>query len=224
MKEERKWRQKLPELCGDKCEDTRPGHCKNSCVIVSTQRSICKWIIESASGISVSMDQPEAVYAACSTSDKVWGAPPLPSGAWILRMIKFMRPCHAGWIARSTDRRRYFFGTGTGMPGIFTLTAPEVVAAGEVQRLPVIAAEPQVRGGRSPVHNAAQLLSRRVHDPDTACAATIDIALGIHLHAVGNTGFCSHAGRRTRGRSVSPACRWASCRTRGCGRGAKSLM
>lgn len=54
------------------------GALQDSCVIVSTQRSICKWIIESASGISVSMDQPEAVYAACSTSDKVWGAPPSP--------------------------------------------------------------------------------------------------------------------------------------------------
>ena len=63
----------------------------------------------------------------------------------------------------------------------------EVVAAGEVQGLPVIAAEGDIGGGGSAVDDAAQLLAVRVHDPYSARSAAIDVAFHIHFHAVGNT-------------------------------------
>ena len=61
-----------------------------------------------------------------------------------------------------------------------------MVAAGEVEGLPVIATKRDIGGGRRTVDDAPELLSRGIEDPDTAGAATIDIALGIDLHAVGN--------------------------------------
>src|SRR6266436_8642154 len=65
----------------------------------------------------------------------------------------------------------------------------EVVAAGEVQGFPVIAAEGDIGGGGSAVDDAAQLLAVRVHDPYSARPAAIDVAFHIQLHAVGNAGL-----------------------------------
>ena len=61
-----------------------------------------------------------------------------------------------------------------------------MVPAGEVERFPVIAAEGDVGRGRRAVHDAAELFAGRVHDPDPAGAAAIDIALDVDLHAVGH--------------------------------------
>src|SRR5215471_1407395 len=76
-------------------------------------------------------------------------------------------------------------------PGNLHVDRAEVVTAGEVQRLPVVAAEGDVRGGGSAVDDAAELLPPRIHDPDPAGAAAIDIALHVDLHAVGNPGLAA---------------------------------
>src|SRR5271170_6932168 len=67
----------------------------------------------------------------------------------------------------------------------------QMVAAGEVQGLPVVAAEGDIGGGRSAVDDAAELLALRVHDPDPTGATAIDIALDIDLHAVGDAGLAA---------------------------------
>ena len=45
------------------------------------------------------------------------------------------------------------------------LDGAQVIPAGEVQGLPVIATKGQVGRGRRPVHDATQLFATRVHDP-----------------------------------------------------------
>src|SRR4051794_37128594 len=55
--------------------------------------------------------------------------------------------------------------------------AAQMVAAGEVQGLPVVAAEGQVGGGGSAVNDAAELFALLVQHPDPAGAAAIDLAL-----------------------------------------------
>src|SRR4051794_38424169 len=70
--------------------------------------------------------------------------------------------------------------------GNFHLDAAEVVAAGEVERLPVATAKGDVGGRRRTMDDAAELLALRVHDPDAAGAAAIDIPFDIDLHAVGH--------------------------------------
>src|SRR5262245_32714236 len=77
------------------------------------------------------------------------------------------------------------------MPGIFTLTEPRwlrLLKARRCQsaapRAALVAAEGDVRGGRRPVHDAPELLAARVHDPDPAGAAAVDVALHVDLHAV----------------------------------------
>ena len=64
-----------------------------------------------------------------------------------------------------------------------------MIAGGEVQRLPVIAAERQLVVAGAPCTMRPSFLPVRIHDPDAARAAAIDIARGIDLHAVGNAGF-----------------------------------
>src|SRR5438270_1314704 len=61
-----------------------------------------------------------------------------------------------------------------------------MVAAGEVEGLPVVPAEGEVRGGGCTVHDTAELLALGVDDPQPAGAAAIDIAFDIDLHAVGH--------------------------------------
>jgi hypothetical protein len=46
---------------------------------------------------------------------------------------------------------------GTVMPGIFTLT--KVIAAGKINRVPIVTAESKVGSRRSPVHYATELLA-----------------------------------------------------------------
>src|ERR1700676_2172296 len=73
--------------------------------------------------------------------------------------------------------------------GDFNLDGAEVVSAAEIQGFPVVAAKGHVgRGGRA-MHDAAELFALRVHDPDPAGAAAIDIAFDIDLHAVGDAGL-----------------------------------
>src|SRR5689334_17677029 len=66
------------------------------------------------------------------------------------------------------------------------LDAAEVVAAGEVERLPVVAAERDVGRRRRAVDDPANLLPGFVHDPNAAGTAAIDIAFDVDLHAVGH--------------------------------------
>ena len=39
------------------------------------------------------------------------------------------------------------------------------------------------------MHDAAELLAARVHDPDSAGAAAVDVAFHVDLHAVGHAGL-----------------------------------
>src|SRR5215472_7711539 len=64
-----------------------------------------------------------------------------------------------------------------------------MVATGEIEGFPIVAAKGNVGGGGSSVHDAAELFAVGIHDPDAAGATTIDVALGIHLHAVGDPGL-----------------------------------
>src|ERR1700738_1371015 len=66
-----------------------------------------------------------------------------------------------------------------------------MIAAGEIEGLPVVAAKSEVGGGRRPVNYAAQLFAVWIHDPKPACSAAIDIPFDIDLHAVGNPGLAA---------------------------------
>ena len=66
-----------------------------------------------------------------------------------------------------------------------------MVAAGEVERFPVVAAKSEVGRRRCAVDDAAELPAVRVDDPDAAGAAAIDVALDIDLHPVGDAGFAA---------------------------------
>src|SRR6266853_5772294 len=73
----------------------------------------------------------------------------------------------------------------------FHIDGAQMVAAGEIEGLPVVAAKSEVGGGRRPVDYAAQLFAVWIHDPKPARSAAIDIALDIDLHAVGNPGLAA---------------------------------
>src|SRR5215470_781387 len=62
-----------------------------------------------------------------------------------------------------------------------------MVAAREIEGLPVVAAKGEVGRGRGAVDDAAELFAIAIHDPDSARAAAINTAFDIHLHAVRNT-------------------------------------
>src|SRR5262245_9409773 len=70
-------------------------------------------------------------------------------------------------------------------PGDLELDREQRAAAREVERLPVVAAEGDVRRRRVAVHDAAELLALRIEDVDAARAAAIDVAGDVDLHAVG---------------------------------------
>src|SRR6516225_9476535 len=57
-------------------------------------------------------------------------------------------------------------------------------SADEVERFPVIAAEADIVGRWVTVNNTAQLLARRIENPDPPCAARINVPRDIHFHAV----------------------------------------
>src|SRR6186713_1318027 len=59
----------------------------------------------------------------------------------------------------------------------------ERAAGGEVECLPVVAAERHVGRRRLTVDDTAELLSGFVHDVEAAAAAGIDVTLRVHLHA-----------------------------------------
>src|SRR6185503_981009 len=62
-------------------------------------------------------------------------------------------------------------------------------AGGEVESLPLVAAEGHVGRGGLTMDDAAELLARLVHDVETAAAAGVDVALDVDLHPVGHAGF-----------------------------------
>jgi hypothetical protein len=64
-----------------------------------------------------------------------------------------------------------------------------MVAAGEIEGLPVVAAKGEVGRSRGSVDDATELLAVWIHDPKPARSTATDIALNIDLHAVGNTGL-----------------------------------
>jgi hypothetical protein len=66
-----------------------------------------------------------------------------------------------------------------------------MVAAGEIEGLPVVAAKSEVGGRRRPMDDAAQLFAMWVHDPKPARSTAIDIPSDIDLHAIGNTGLAA---------------------------------
>src|SRR5438876_8972866 len=67
----------------------------------------------------------------------------------------------------------------------------ESASGGEVKRLPVIAAEGDVRSGGVPMDDTAKLPASRVNDVKTSGAAAVDVALSVDLHTVGHTGVGS---------------------------------
>src|SRR5437764_5046911 len=81
------------------------------------------------------------------------------------------------------------FQYGNRNAGDLQVYGTEVRAAGEIKGFPVVAAERDVGGRGLPVHDAAKLLALRIEDPDAPCAAAIDVARRIHLHAIGHAGL-----------------------------------
>jgi len=73
----------------------------------------------------------------------------------------------------------------------FHIHRAEECPAGEVKRLPVVAAESDVGGRGSAMDDAAKLLALGIHDVDATGAAAIDIAGGVDLHPIGHARFCS---------------------------------
>jgi hypothetical protein len=63
-----------------------------------------------------------------------------------------------------------------------------MVSAGEIEGLPIITAERNVGGGRSPMDDAAKLFALGIEDPDSTGAAGINITLDIYLYTVGTPG------------------------------------
>src|SRR5689334_10344614 len=100
-----------------------------------------------------------------------------------------------GFRAPTKSRRAYhqpahlFRGDRHGHSGNLYLDRTEMTTAGEVDRLPVVAAKGEVGGRGGTVHDAAELLPGLVHDPHAAGATAIDVAFDIDLHAVGHAGF-----------------------------------
>src|SRR5207245_8854928 len=78
-----------------------------------------------------------------------------------------------------------------GHAGDLELDREQRAAAGEVKRLPVVAAEGNVCRRRVAVHDAAELLALRVEDVDAARAAAIDVAGDVDLQAVGPAGLAA---------------------------------
>jgi len=74
-------------------------------------------------------------------------------------------------------------------PGNLQVHGEQRAARREVQRPPIGAAERNVRRGRLAVDDAAELPAARIHDPKTARAATVEVALGIDFEAVRHTGL-----------------------------------
>src|SRR5262249_4825710 len=86
---------------------------------------------------------------------------------------------------RSTLSRR----SGHGNAGDFQPNGTQRRVGREVQRLPIIATERDVRGLRLAVHDRAELLAGGIDDVDTAGAACVDIAERVDFEAVGTAGF-----------------------------------
>ena len=79
---------------------------------------------------------------------------------------KLDRDCRvAALLAMTTRGDRYLFCGGTGIPGIFTLTAPRWFRLVKYSVFQSSPPKRKVGGGRRPVHDAAELLALRVHDP-----------------------------------------------------------
>src|SRR3989442_6092984 len=60
----------------------------------------------------------------------------------------------------------------------------ESASGGEVKRSPIIAAKGDVGGGGLSVDDAAQFPALGINDVETACAAAVEVALGVNLHAI----------------------------------------
>src|SRR5258707_14017600 len=73
----------------------------------------------------------------------------------------------------------------------FQIDASQEIPAGEIERLPIIAAERDVGGVHAAMDHAAELFAASVHDPQPARTAAIDVSGHIHFHAVGHPGFGS---------------------------------
>src|SRR5215831_372840 len=76
-------------------------------------------------------------------------------------------------------------------PSDLELDREQRAAAGEVERLPVVAAEGDVGGRRMAVHDTTELLALRIEDVDAARAAAIDVAGDVDLQAVGPAGLAA---------------------------------
>ena len=87
------------------------------------------------------------------------------------------------------DVSSYLFCVGTGMPGIFTLTAPRWF---RLVKYRVFQSSPPkarfvVAGAPCTMRPSFFPVGSMIHSPPGAAA--IDIALDVHLHAVGNAGL-----------------------------------
>ena len=84
--------------------------------------------------------------------------------------------------------------------------------------LPVVTAEGKVGRGGGAVNDAAELFALRIHDPDAAGAAAVDLALPRPPSCRRARQAPGRAGRRRRGRCARRACHWAGDRRHGCAR------
>src|SRR5262252_4505961 len=73
--------------------------------------------------------------------------------------------------------------------GDFEVDRAQVHAAGEEQRLPVVTAEAEVRGGGLSVDDTAEFLARGIEDVEPARTAAKDIAGNVNFHPVRHAWF-----------------------------------
>src|SRR5215831_20866588 len=95
----------------------------------------------------------------------------------------------AGWAKRAVPiatLRLRLLGDRHRNAGNFEVDRTERRAARKKQRLPIVAAEPEIGGCRLTVNDAAELLALGVEDVEPARTAAVDVAGDIDLHAVGH--------------------------------------
>src|SRR6266700_5196994 len=88
--------------------------------------------------------------------------------------------------ARAADRPQLFLLHRHRDAGNPQVDRAQGVPAGEVERLPVVAAEGDIGGRGLAVDDAAKLLALSIEDMDPAGAAAVDLACRIDPHAAGH--------------------------------------
>src|SRR5262245_47431855 len=98
----------------------------------------------------------------------------------LVRTTKFMK-----------FRKSGYFSSGYRKAGNLKLHSSQRVLGGEIQRLPVVAAERHVGGCSMTMDDATEFLTIAVENVDSTRPTTVDVSSGINLHTVWHARVCS---------------------------------